>query len=354
MNNPPAAVLMVGLCFAFALLGAYLVAAMILSRITLRADAIIEEGLFRSRSMMRSDIAGYRVIPTQYISTLVLVPRQSHGKRMKLAMLMQTDTPFNAWFAGITDLDAEELSQSQKELETDPHLGFQSHDRAHRVRNAKNVASAMTIVAFTSFFWALIYPHPYGLVVTVLAALPLVAVALVIRSSGIYQIEGRRHDARPSLAPAYLFPSIGLCMLALREFQLLRWGNLVLFAIALGLILPAVVRRADRQLQKRVSGLLPIFIFGVFYAAGLILQANSLFDTSTPQSFEVEVLGKHVAHGRSTSYYLRLAPWGPRTEAKQVSVSTRLYRSTKTGDDVCIRLHNGALHIPWFVINHCE
>jgi hypothetical protein len=71
-------------------------------------------------------------------------------------------------------------------------------------------------------------------------------------------------------------------------------------------------------------------------------------DTSQPQSFTVQVVGKHLSRGRSTTYYLDLAPWGPVDRTNSISVPSTLYRNTVEGDDVCLDLHAGALHMPWY------
>jgi hypothetical protein len=66
--------------------------------------------------------------------------------------------------------------------------------------------------------------------------------------------------------------------------------------------------------------------------------------------YPAAVTGQRVSHGRSTSYYLTLSPWGPMTGAFETSVGRRLYNAVNLGDTVEVSLHSGWLHIPWYQV----
>jgi len=55
-----------------------------------------------------------------------------------------------------------------------------------------------------------------------------------------------------------------------------------------------------------------------------------------------------VAHGKSTSYYLRLSPWGQFTKEHEFSVNRSFFNDVRRGDSVNILLSPGALDIPWY------
>jgi len=61
-----------------------------------------------------------------------------------------------------------------------------------------------------------------------------------------------------------------------------------------------------------------------------------------------------VRHGKSTSYNLKLAPWGPVATVDSVSVSASTYQQTSVGQTVCVGLHPGAFALRWFVLQACE
>jgi hypothetical protein len=354
MRNPQQPAFMAAVCFFFVLLGAYLILYALRTSVTLRADAIIVQEVFTCKTLLRADIAARRVLPTQYVSTLVLNPRASHQKKLKLGLALRTDAAFSAWLADIPDLDAKELGESRKALAVDPDLGFNSEQRSQAIAHAKQLAKPLNLAAVVSFFWGIIFPRPHLLVVAILSLLPLIALGLLIRSQGIYQVEGRRNDARPSLSLVLIFPGLALAVLTLHDFHLLEWKPILSISALLACAMTLVVARSDASTRQRPVALLPILIFGAFYAFGLIAQANSLLDNSAPQTFQVAVIGKHVSIGKRTSYYLHLDSWGPQTSVTQVSVPMSLYASTAAGRPVCVYLHSGALRISWYAVAQCH
>jgi len=346
--------MLLSICLGFMLLGAVLIASTLRSAVTLRADAIVVQGLFSSRTLLRDRIAGRRIVPTQYVSTLELVPRSSREKKLKIAMALRTDAAFEAWFAGLPDLDTEELAKSEAQVATDPDLGFHSDDRKQRIAEAKKIARALTIVTWAVFLWAFVFPKPYSLMVLILTCLPLVAVFLLMRSRGIYQMEGRRNDVRPSLAVAFLFPGMALTLRALQDFHLIRWIPILYFGVPCAAMLCWVVFNADHGIQKRPWSLLPLFLFGSLYTCAVIAEANMLLDHAPAKRFQTIVLNKRISSGKHTSYYLRLKPWGAQSSPSDVSVPRALYASTVRGESICVYLRPGAFQLPWYVVDQCE
>ena len=354
MTSARQAAIMAALCFLFVLLGLFLIASIFRSTVTLRADAIVVQGMFSSRTLLRSEIAGRRILPTQYVKTLVLIPNSSREKKLKLALTLRTDPAFDAWFASIPDIDAKEIAESQADLEADPDLGFHSDDRKQRIAQAKRTAKYLNVISWITLVWGFFFPRPYTLVVVTLTVLPIIAVVLLIRSSGIYQIEGRRNDARPSLAVPFIFPGMVLVARTVQDIHLLEWTSILVAAIVCALLLLLVVSACDHALRKRPWTAVVILVFGAFYVWGLIAQANALLDTSPARVFQVAVTGKHMSSGKSTTYYLRLEPWGPETTSQDVSVPSSLYDYADVGVTVCVDLYPGSLRIPWYEVDRCR
>lgn len=90
------------------------------------------------------------------------------------------------------------------------------------------------------------------------------------------------------------------------------------------------------------------------YAFGAISLADVRWDPSPGAAARTTVEGKYVSHGRSTSYNLTLAPWGPVAAARSISVSSSAYDAFNPGDRVCVTLHPGALGLAWYAIATCQ
>jgi len=89
------------------------------------------------------------------------------------------------------------------------------------------------------------------------------------------------------------------------------------------------------------------------YAYGAITYADTRFDQSAVTPSPTQVLAKWESHGRSTSYDLKLAPWGPFDHPITVSVSSGLYSAVSEGDQVCMLLHPGAVGLAWYETRAC-
>jgi hypothetical protein len=86
------------------------------------------------------------------------------------------------------------------------------------------------------------------------------------------------------------------------------------------------------------------------YSYAALLFTNCEYDHQKEVIWRVGVDGKHVNHGKSTSYYLKLSPWGRFTDGKNVQVSYSFYHAVGTGDSVNVYLHPGKWAIPWYEV----
>jgi hypothetical protein len=217
---------------------------------------------------------------------------------------------------------------------------------------AKKTATALNWITGIASVWAWFYPVPYKIVIALLVALPLAAISLLVQSKGVYQMEGSRRDSRPSLAAPFMFPLLILAMRDIQDIHLFQWKPLLLAAIITSLALLLIIGTADRSLRNRPWTILILFIFGAVYTGATITQANSIFDRSSPQTFAVSVLGRHISSGgKSTSYYIRVAPWGPSAEPGDIYVPRYIYRSVQPGQSIWINLYPGALRLPWYSLS---
>jgi hypothetical protein len=81
------------------------------------------------------------------------------------------------------------------------------------------------------------------------------------------------------------------------------------------------------------------------------MQLNCVFDQSVPKVYQTTVYNKRVNHGKSTTYYLTLNPWGNGTMPEDISVGRRQYNSNQIGDTISVATKPGLLHIPWFYLS---
>jgi hypothetical protein len=353
IHSRAALILLVGFSVLFTLLGAYLIAEIFSMRLTLRSDAIEMKSLTSQRTLRREEIAGWRLQRTQYFNVIVLFPRDQAQKKLKLTMLFRTDSAFDVWFATLPDLDAKERQQSAKQTAQDFDLGATTEDRLARLANAKIIAKTLKVIAGAAAAWGFLYPTPYRAVILTLVLVPLAALLVLATNQGLYQVEGRKQDARPDLSLALILPGAILMLRAIQDVQLLSWSSMFKLSALLTIVLVFVIASCDRQLRARRWPILGFLLVMPAYATGALVEANALLDKGQAQMFRSQILNKRISTGRSTTRYFRLAPWGPRSQPDEVTISRWLFESASVGDSVCIALRPGSLQTPWFIVRRC-
>ena len=111
--------------------------------------------------------------------------------------------------------------------------------------------------------------------------------------------------------------------------------------------------------QRRTIGgpvqlMLYLAVSGLFLGPGSLMLTNWRFDHVPATPFRAVVMEKQVTHGKSTSYSLMLSAWGPRTDEDWVNVPSPTYDAIQAGDQACLLLHPGFLHIRWFTVDACN
>ena len=354
MKSPGERLSFVLLSFLFVVLGSYVLVYTFKSRIVLYADRIEWHGVKSVRSLRRDEIAGWRIIPTQYISTLEVRSQILGAKKLKVSLMLNRDEVFDGWFAGLPNLDTREQAESLARVVEDQSVAATPEERAQKLAKAKSVANALSWAAGVTAAWGWLYPRPYEAAMATLGVIPAIAVIALATGQGLYQVEGRRHDARADLSVAFLVPGAVLALRSLWDFEFLEWMPILKMAIVASVILTILLVGADRGMRERRWAFLAFLLLCFLYAFGAMAQANALLDHSEGQVFRTLVLAKRISSGKSTTYYFMVDPWGPRNKPNEVSVSRALYQATPIGDAVCVSLGKGALGAPWFVVRACQ
>jgi hypothetical protein len=186
-------------------------------------------------------------------------------------------------------------------------------------------------------------------------ALPLAAFWLAVKHGSLFHLGERRNDARANLGYVLIFPSSILALCAGIDPHYVNWLWFLLPAVTCGVVFSVFALSAKEELPSRRTVALVLFFFGaiLFWAASA--ELDTILDKSPVKSFEADVLSKRVSRGgKRTTYYLKLAPWGPVDQAKDTAVSSGVYASAQSGGRVCVVLHPGAFGVPWYEIRPCR
>jgi hypothetical protein len=348
-------ILMAAIFLGFALMGVYTMLGMLRTQVVLHADTIELHEVFTKRSLWRPDIAGRRLFPMQYGSPVIrLEPRsESLSRPMTMPQYLETDAAFDAWLAAIPDIDSKELDASLDAVLEDPSIPGSEDEKLAGLARARRIAGRLKWVALAVSGWVWFYPHPYDLAIACAVVIPCVAVVLAARGGSFYRLNPSRNDIGADLSLPLMTPGFALTIRALFDAHVFDWRDMLMATTALTLILVLVMWIAVSELRASPGNTALLALLVVPYAYGAATLANMEFDRSEPERYEAQVLGSRISRGKSTEYYLKLGPWGPRSEADEVDVGRAYYQRGSRQKSVCVYLYRGAFRIRWFDVWDC-
>lgn len=191
-------------------------------------------------------------------------------------------------------------------------------------------------------------PVPYRLF-AILSLLPLpVCLALYCifpKNAVLVGVTEEQANCLTTMGVAIILPLIR----GLSEFHVLQWTPLVMLSALSAAVLSAVVLPLTKEWREKTAPLLTLLFILVLYSAAAILQINYLAERGVPAQQTAIVLDQSCEQsGKTTKYYLTL-----KTEAGkrvQICVDSDQYCDTNVGDTLDISLHDGALWIPFLLI----
>ncbi|HLZ13209.1 MAG TPA: hypothetical protein VKP58_11540 [Candidatus Acidoferrum sp.] len=192
----------------------------------------------------------------------------------------------------------------------DPRNDHNSEGKSHRVVRAKKIAKAINIVTVAVCVWGYFLPRPYAFAVLCLIALPSFVLIIGFRSRKLYNIDGHKNDARPSLAYGFIFPTCVLALLAIR-FNYVGWAIFPVLGSCGGAIIAYVAHANQPATVRRRQSTIAYLLLGSMYCWAALAAADAAFDFSPERTFSTTVLTKHISHGKSTTYYVFFGAVGP-------------------------------------------
>ena len=324
------------------------------SRLVFDGARVRVQGALRTRDFDLDQVDGYRTFRSRYQSFQVICvkDRTWNVPLMKYA----GDEALQGWLAGLTDLDQRDRNQLLEKIDQDQELGATPEERRGALRRAKHINMVACIVNGAAAAAFALGPAEYRMATMLtLAVAPVAAAYMLYRQPLLYGLLKSKGDPRGDVSPILIISAFGL-LLGESRVNFISVGLLYPF-IVLGILASLAMFYPAARKNPRLAGTLVGLVFlSVFYGWGLAASADTAADPSTPQTYSAQVLGGHVTRGsRSSSYYLKLEPWGPYADATpEMKVSARMYYATRPGDLVCLALHEGALHAPWYEPVACQ
>lgn len=336
----------------FTAFGIYMLESALFARLVIDQDHIEVRGAFRERSAEASEIEGYRTISSRNGSFTKFFLKQGSGT-FTMPNSFAVDDAYRAWLQKIPNLDNINRDALLNEISQQQDLGATPEERLATLSQAKTSSILALVVACAAAvaanFGAPALEVPFAVV---LALVPVALLLMIQRSPLLYTAFKRKADPRADLCYALMAATFGLLLRA-RGIHLVSLQSVGVAVVLITLVYCAVFFRSYGQSPSPVGTGFIMILFGFMYSFGLVSVADALGDNSKVSVYSVQVTGKHSTTGRSTSYILELAPWGPMQRSSNLGVSRTMYDQFVTGDQVCLALHDGRLHAPWYAQVSC-
>lgn len=309
------------------------------------------QGAFSATELRIEDIEGYRLLPTQYIETLLLTPKTRAHKKLQLALVYQRKPELLAWLAAnLADLDLREQKAAMEEVLADANLGATETERRNRLANARKWTRTLNAIAYLALAWGIFRPHPYLQSMGLLIALPPIALLAVVLSRGAIRFDGKKSEPHPTVAIAFIMPALALFLRAFLDWEILQFTDLVEPVLILGISLLAAVWLAAANLRRSPAMLISAGLMGLLYSYGSVVHINCAYDRSEPLVYESVVRDAHISKGRSTSYRITLRPFVDEIPSREMEVSKKVYLAHPVGSPIQIHVREGKLGIAWFLV----
>jgi hypothetical protein len=320
-------------------------------RVTIDGDMLVLQQAFSTRSITLSDVDGYRIGEK---NAFFLVMKNGE-KPLQLPGGLARREELLTWIKEkYEDVDARERAAETEVLLEDSRWGGSREDREQHLKKASMIGKIGAWVGVIIFFWFFLYPQPYEVVMLLLFVAPLAAVYLTGSFKGLMRLYAtKKSSPYPTLFVLMLCPILGVGLNAfirydLYDFSATAWLTLAGMTALLSFAALAALRDAVAAEAKKGVAVGYVIFMVAIYSYGLLIYTNCHYDRSRAEAWRVAVTDKHESHGKTTTYYLQLSPWGKYADGKEVTVSKAFYRAVNPQDSVGVLLNKGKWGIPWY------
>lgn len=341
----PISIAMIAL-MVFGVIDAYI------GKLIIEEDYIKSISTFTNRELKIDDIEGFTV-NEQYI---FVEPKDKEKKRIKISKYIGSYGEILFWLSqNFPDLDLQNAIEEEQGILNDKTVGWTIEVLEEKLRRARKISKVINWAAGLSAAWIFFYPTPYQYSILTAIVIPIIALLAIKFFNGLIRIDEKNGSAYPSVVYAFVFPSLGLMLRALLDYNIFDYSNVWLTTVLITLIFLLLLLSKQQEItfKKKIDYLTVSFLalFLVAYSFGTVIHFNCYYDNSDAQNFTAKVIEKRESSGRrSTTYYLELSTWGLQEENDEISVSKGLYNKIEVNNEVDIYFRNGKLGIPWFTV----
>lgn len=236
----------------------------------LYADRVERANAFRTRSIRRADIVGYRL---QENATVRLVSREGRWGDLVVTQEIGFNSAWMAWLDTLPDLSNQEREDSR--------LGHTQTEREITLGWLNRASTLSFVVGMGVSAWLWFWPTPYLLAVVACAIAPVAALAWTWRWRGLVGVEGPEKRIGGDVTYLFIGPPLVVALRAMTDYHLLDVGPSLLAAAMVALLLAGLILFVEPATRNLLFGSF-FFVVALAYVWGLLVIANGALERSPP------------------------------------------------------------------------
>jgi hypothetical protein len=320
------------------------------ARTIISADSIKVYTTFGSKEISTTNIKGIRMEDKYILIEAVsgahdgfkIYNSEDYGDCVDLVKWLQEN---------FTDLNAEDLKESTTNVLNNAVFGTSPEERKRNLDNIKIATRIYNIAGVVLGFVAIV--NKSFAITALLLLYPLIGIVMMALSRGLIKFASNRNtNITPSVMLGFYLPALMMFINSLLEFNILSYHRVLPFAVSLSTLIFFLIYTTGRNNATRAlkGQIIYMVALACLYGYGATININCLFDRSMPVQYQVTIIDRHIAKGKTTAYYLTLSPWGTRKNVEEVTIPWRLYSEVTVGNIVKVNYRQGLINIPWFTV----
>jgi hypothetical protein len=264
----------------------------------------------------------------------------------------ELDDAFHAWLQLVPDLDQRDRDALIAKIQDQEELSASLEGWWGALKRARLQSLAMLAVAVAAALVINLAPEAFpGTCAAILIIAPFAATYMCMQAPTLFATFKKKSDPRAEMCYVLIVASFGL-LFSLREVHFVSLTPIVPVMVIAGLAVAFTNYRCMKD-GAAPGAFIGVVLLSALYAFAAVAVLDSTFDQNRTKRYSSDVVGQHMSNGRRTTYYLRVAPWGPIELERDVSVPSRIYSSTRVGDTICFDLGEGRVNAAWFRVVPC-
>ncbi len=322
-------------------------------RLRLWPETFEYRGVFTTLSGRKDELAGYRYHHSRSGSSFEFRFEPPDARHFSIGGYSD-QSGLRDWLRDVPDLNVVDREAYKKGLEANPAFGPDAARRVAALVRHRKITYGLNIAGIAVALWLVFFPRFFteAAQVTALICMPG-AMAIAALSGGRYAVTWDSGKPRLSLAGACFAPALGLGFYYYNDMGTLD-GLMALPVAAAGAAMAMVVIvMIDRRMKLGAMGFAAACLVAGSWGGAMLI--DHLADRAPAVVYASPIVRLRVSNtGRSTRYFVHVAPWGTPDMPDSLMVNPRFFYAAKVGQSMCMTTHPGAFGYRWFSYDGCR